>query len=334
MNEIDPKRPHARAGRDSLGFWPVDWCHFVFLTGSIILFMVLWLDKPDKIFDPVGWSLVDLVLLVLLFFIVKKSREWKLLRAALVRMLYAALTIPLIFTQLGSLVPHVNPSNWEEKLRAFDIWLFRGTEPLAAMEPWNNPWLTEFLTWIYNYYYFIAIIVGVAVVKEKRPRVLARVTFAFVLCIYLSYVGYYVIPASGPNHLSEYSHLAEQHVGAIASELYRFEKPLEGVWLTGEMRRTMYFIEKIKQDCFPSGHTAVALLALLLALRYARQLIWVLTPLVVALIFSTMYLRYHYVADVLAGILLAVFSGTLGIRLHEFFERKVWGIDGNESGTS
>ena len=314
-DEIMETKP-ARLDDNDLGFWPVDWCHMVFLVGSVVLFMVIW----DPVSDPVGWSLLDTGLIVLLLWIVKKTPTWTLGKAAMTRMAYCMLTIPLIFTQLGSLVPYVNPSNWEEKLYRFDRALFMGNNPLHLVGHMSNPWLTEVLQWVYNYYYFIAIVVGIAVVKKKQPRILARLTFCFVLCIYVSYIGYYIVPASGPN-IDKYN-------------LYEFGERIQGVYLASEMRETMYFIEKIKQDCFPSGHTAVALLALLLAKRYAKKLVPILAPLVVALIFSTVYLRYHYVADVLAGIILAYGSAIFGIKIHERFERSTWGNDGNESGTS
>lgn len=313
-DQIEPQS-ERRLDANDLGFWPVDWCHMVFLVGSVVLFMVIW----DPVSDPVGWSLLDTALVVLLLWIVKKTPTWTLGKAAMVRMFYCMLTIPLIFTQLGSLVPYVNPAPWEKKLHTFDEALFFGKNPLHLVDFFSNPVLTEVLQWIYNYYYFIAIIVGTVVVKKKQPKILARLTFCFVLCIYLSYLGYYIIPATGPN-IDKY-------------QLYEFAEPLEGLFLATEMRATMFSIEKIKQDCFPSGHTAVALLAFLLAKRYAKRLVPYLAPLVVALIFSTVYLRYHYVADVLAGVILAYISAIYGVKIHEKFERSTWGNHGNESGT-
>ncbi len=315
-NDHNNDQTERKLDANDLGFWPVDWCHLVFLAGSVVLFMVIW----DPVSDPVGWSLIDTCLIVLLLWIVKKTPSWSLGKAALVRMGYCMATIPLVFTQLGSLVPFVNPSNWEEKLFRFDKALFLGASPLHLVDKLSNPIVTELLQWIYNYYYFIAVVVGLAVMKKKQPRILARLTFCFVLCIYLSYLGYYIVPATGPN-------LDRFH-------LYQFSQPLQGVYLATEMRETMAFIEKIKQDCFPSGHTAVALLALLLAKRYAKKLVPYLAPLVVALIFSTVYLRYHYVADVIAGIVLAYASAILGIKIHEKFEESTWGSHGDESGTS
>ncbi|RLA80159.1 MAG: hypothetical protein DRG36_03755 [Deltaproteobacteria bacterium] len=48
-----------------------------------------------------------------------------------------------------------------------------------------------------------------------------------------------------------------------------------------------------------------------LACRHLRALFWVYLPIVIALIFSTLYLRYHYLIDVMAGVIFAGF--TLGL---------------------
>ncbi len=86
---------------------------------------------------------------------------------------------------------------------------------------------------------------------------------------------------------------------------------LHGIFSADTIRDTLNALERFKQDAFPSGHTAVVLLVLYYAWHYVRGLFWVFLPVVIALIFSTVYLRYHYVIDVLAGILLAVFCVVL-----------------------
>jgi membrane-associated phospholipid phosphatase len=48
----------------------------------------------------------------------------------------------------------------------------------------------------------------------------------------------------------------------------------------------------------------VALLALLLAWRHLRWFFWVQLPFAVGLILGTVYLRHHWVVDILAGFVL------------------------------
>ena len=55
---------------------------------------------------------------------------------------------------------------------------------------------------------------------------------------------------------------------------------------------------------FPSLHAAVSLLTLTYAWRYLRWYVLPLGIVVTGLITSTVYLRHHYVVDLLAGALL------------------------------
>ena len=284
-------------------FWPVDYAQIGFLGGTTAL-LVLFRDVANS---PWGWSAANLFGIACVTAIAWKTRTSSIKRATIARMLFSFVAIPIVFTELGAIVPHVNPANWEERLAAFDRAMFFGLDPIEALEQVANPLLTEVLQWVYNYYYFIALILGFAVMKDGDHVRFSRMLFAFILCVYLSYVGYYVIPATGPN-LNLFG-------------LYSFETDLPGVFLAQEMRGTMAALEKIKQDCFPSGHTAVSVLALIFAWRHRRRSVPLLVPLVVALVFSTMYLRYHYVADVLAGLILAVVSYHAAEWIHVRWER-------------
>jgi membrane-associated phospholipid phosphatase len=55
--------------------------------------------------------------------------------------------------------------------------------------------------------------------------------------------------------------------------------------------------------------------ALLGAWRYDRKLFWWLLPFYVGMLFSTVYGRYHYVADVIAGIAVGFLGFWAGHRL-------------------
>ena len=81
-----------------------------------------------------------------------------------------------------------------------------------------------------------------------------------------------------------------------------------GWGVAGWIRDLLHAAEFNRFDCFPSGHTMLTLVTLGLAWRHAPRLLWVLAPVGLALIVSTVALRYHYAVDVLAGALLAPLS--------------------------
>jgi len=74
-------------------------------------------------------------------------------------------------------------------------------------------------------------------------------------------------------------------------------------------------LEHNKRDCMPSGHTQIVLMVLFLAYRYQKFLFYLFLPIISALILSTVYLRYHYVIDLFAGVSLAIGCVIVGPRL-------------------
>src|SRR5262249_55271134 len=118
---------------------------------------------------------------------------------------------------------------------------------------------------------------------------------------YLSYAGYIVVPATGPRFLTE----------IVSSQT----KPLAGVWLFETVRATLDRAERLTPDCFPSGHTEITLLVLYYSRRFHRPTFFFLLPLGAGVILSTVYLRYHYVVDVVAGAALAalIIAGARGL---------------------
>jgi membrane-associated phospholipid phosphatase len=62
---------------------------------------------------------------------------------------------------------------------------------------------------------------------------------------------------------------------------------------------------RIQRDVFPSLHVGISFVVWLYAWRNSQRLGWILSPLVLSLWVSTIYLRYHYLVDVVAGLILA-----------------------------
>lgn len=202
---------------------------------------------------------------------------------------YPIVFIPILFDSFADLLPWVSPIVRDPVLIQLDLALL-GTHPTVWLDRFIHPWLTEILTWAYATYYFLPVVLVVALYWRGKEMSFDRAVFGVALGFYLSYLGYFLFPAIGPRFTLTHLHTVDLH----------------GIFSADAIRDTLNFLERFKQDAFPSGHTAVVLLVLFYAWQFVRGLFWVFLPVVVALIFSTVYLRYHYVVDVLAGIALAV----------------------------
>jgi membrane-associated phospholipid phosphatase len=198
------------------------------------------------------------------------------------------ISLPIIFNSLGALIAGIHPTTFDTQLIAIDHAIF-GVHPTVWLERLINPLLTGLLQFAYISYYFIPLSLGVVLIAKGRFGEFEEVLFGILLCFYLSYIGYLLVPAIGPRFT-----LSHLQTGG-----------LQGSPFIEMIQDTLNALEKNKTDAFPSGHTAVSLMCLYYAWKMREnKLFAVLIPVVTGLLISTVYLRYHYVIDVIAGIAL------------------------------
>jgi len=211
------------------------------------------------------------------------------------------LIIPVIYDSLGDLIPWIWSRYFDALLIKIDHRLF-GVHPTVWMERFIHPALTDILQIAYSSYYFIPISLGVLLYVRNKKMNFDEAVFGIVLCFYLSYIGYLLFPAVGPRFT----------LGHMQTMDFR-ESPT-AVAIQNILNR----LENTKTDAFPSGHTAVALMTLYYAWKCREKALFlILLPLVSALVISTVYLRYHYVIDVVAGVLITAVTIYLAPRAYK-----------------
>jgi membrane-associated phospholipid phosphatase len=213
------------------------------------------------------------------------------------------LFIVMIYESLGDLIQYLR-SDIDACLIKIDFWVF-GVHPTVWMERWIVPWLTDLMSVAYASYYFLPVGLIAALYLKHRREAFDHSVFVLVFGYYISFIGYVLFPAIGPR----FTLMPLQSV------------PLEGSWITDFIREILNTLEHNKRDCMPSGHTQMALLSLYLAFRHEKVLFRLFLPFVCGVIFSTVYLRYHYVIDLFAGALLAAGCMIAGPKLYDWWER-------------
>jgi len=198
------------------------------------------------------------------------------------------ITVLLIFNSLGALIAGIHTTTFDARLIAIDHGIF-GVHPTVWLERLSSPLLTGLFQIAYISYYFIPVSLGVVLIARGKFGEFEEVLFGILLCFYLSYVGYLLFPAIGPRFTLSHLQTGDLHVSPFIEKI----------------QVALNALEKNKTDAFPSGHTAVSLMTLYYAWKEREKKLFAgLIPLVTALIISTVYLRYHYVIDVIAGIAL------------------------------
>jgi len=220
-------------------------------------------------------------------------------------LIFPTISILAIFDSLEHLVHTINRQDIDSLLISLDYMLFGG-HPTVMMEKIMTPLLTDLLQLAYSSYYFLPVTLGAVLLIRKDEEAFDRSLFLIMFCFYLSYAGYLLFPALGPRFTM--SHL--QHA------------ELNGLFLTAPLQELLNRLEGIKRDAFPSGHTGIALTVLALSWKFEKRLFRLFLPFVMALIFSTVYLRYHYVVDVLAGVALTALTLLLGDAYYGYWQKR------------
>jgi membrane-associated phospholipid phosphatase len=179
----------------------------------------------------------------------------------------------------------------------FSIW---HANPTVWLERVQTPALTDFLQLAYTLYVPAVVLVPWLLWRKRRFADFRYCAFLISLGLLTSYIGYILVPARGPRFLLD--HL--QH------------SPLQGGWVVEVMRTTLDRLESVHYDCFPSGHVELTIIAWWSSRQISKRLSRVYLAYALCIIFATVYLRYHYTVDLVAGALLAAVLIVAGPRMY------------------
>jgi len=176
-------------------------------------------------------------------------------------------------------------------LMAWDQKLF-GFQASVALQRIIRPRLTAWMDFAY-FYHVLNIPIVACFIYLARPRLRFREMMSGLMVVcFLGLLGYLLVPAIGPLYS-----LRDRYTVPLDQSLAIFNRQVE-----------FMDFARIKRDVFPSMHVAISFVVWLYAYRNSRRLFWVLSPLILSLWVSTVYLRYHYLVDILAGLILAPLS--------------------------
>jgi membrane-associated phospholipid phosphatase len=170
----------------------------------------------------------------------------------------------------------------DQKLIEIDRMIFGGHDPVIALQAIINRPLSEWLSFAYAFFApLYPITLGALTVAAGR-QAFRQTAFALGLGLVLAYVSYGLMPAKGPVFVQE------------------FTVPLGVEWTQG-IKAALMDETRITWDCFPSMHTTATLVMGAGLYRHARKAFFVLLPIIASIPFACVYLRYHYVIDVLVA---------------------------------
>ena len=272
MVEAPRRRERPRDTR----FWPVDKLILGYF-GLQTAILVGWWNHLPQAPGLLIWHILGSALIV---FQVKRPNptSWHF------RNWYPLPCVGYFYKEMALLIPGVRHTDADRWLASLDF-RFWHVNPTVWLERIQFPAGVEVEQLIYTLFVPAVILVGVLLWKRGRFTEFQYYAFLITLGYLISYVGYILVPARGPRFLLR----DLQHI------------PLRGLWLFRDLQDGLDRLESYHYDCFPSGHTELTLLACWGSRMVSKRWFWVYFAYTPFLIFATVYLRYHYTVDLLAG---------------------------------
>jgi len=234
----------------------------------------------------------------------------------LVYRLSVFLAVFLSYFQLRTILPAVSMRSVDAEILSFDMRVF-GVEPSVAWDQFVTPVTTEWFAFFYfGYFFFLTAHIFPMMLAARDKPMLAHFSFGIFIVFCTGHLVYMLVPGWGPYH-----HLAGQ-----------FHNELRGGVFWGLVKEAVE-AGGAQKDIFPSLHTAAPTYFALFSFRYRHKVPFKYTWLPMAffasqIICATMFLRWHYLVDICAGITLAATAVFVSGRVMDW-ERKrraAWGV--------
>jgi membrane-associated phospholipid phosphatase len=194
----------------------------------------------------------------------------------------------MYFTLWGDATHLVITHDRDLDLIAWDQRLF-GFQASVALQKIVSPPLTAWMEFSY-FFHLPNIPIVACFLYIWRPRERFREMMCGVLTVTaLGLIGYLLVPGIGPMYT-----LRDQ-----------FTVPLSQPFTVLTQQAEFVDFARVQRDVFPSLHVGISFVVWLYAYRNSKPLFWILSPFILSLWVSTVYLRYHYLVDVVAGLILA-----------------------------
>ena len=273
----------------------------------VSVFSLIYVDKtPERFLIPVVNVFLCLLIIYFVSHYEKKNADEKKQRSLtrFLRFWYPVFMILFCFKEIYLIMISLNHGLYDPYLIKIDYWLF-GVNPTQFLSEFTHPYLTELLQIGYGIFYLMPVIYALELYLWHRYEELKYAIFVVFFGFYLSFIGYVIFPAIGPRF--------------TLHDFHSLDIEMPGIYFAQKVRDFINFGESIpykvknpeafaQRDAFPSGHTIIIILITYLSHKIKSNSFYFYLPFSILMIFSTVYLRYHYVIDLIGAVPIVLFT--------------------------
>jgi len=209
---------------------------------------------------------------------------------------YPALAFPLLYKQVEFLAGTIGDWGLTQTIQRWELQIFNVYPSLWLGEAFPSIVLSEYLHFCYFCYILLLPAIGGFWYFRGNRKAFHDLLFLLAVTYYLSFIIFILYPVDSPYYL-----------------FLKLDEPAAN----GPFYKLVHFISErggARGGAFPSLHVSVSTVILLTVQRFQRRFAYFLLPVVGGIYMATLYGRFHYALDVLAGIIF----GTLVVLVFRF----------------
>ncbi len=281
---------------------PVDYLVLGYLILTSLFFAISDCSSSSK-FVWLGFNVASAALVMILIRIDLQSSNrgirW-------LRKYYPVLLFTFFYEQTQPLIDAFSSGWLDAHIVEFEMNLL-GFQPSLEVGKMFSPLLNEIIIACYVSYYFWLPVGLLYFLTHRDENAADRILTAATIVFFISYTMFLFYPVEGPRY-----YLADLFKHDMTGYIF--------VPLVGKIMDTA----AVHGGAMPSSHTAAALVVLIGIFRRSRRVGLLLSPVLLGLMIGCVWGRFHYVSDVVVGVVIAILAelftrlvfakGWLGVR--------------------
>jgi membrane-associated phospholipid phosphatase len=253
---------------------------YLAITGALIA--ILGAEVPGRVWlVAIHLSLAGVLLLL------NRARQ----PAGMLRVLrdwHPLMLFPLLYKEVELLAPVLGDWRLTATIPGWESALFGGQPSLYLSERLAFVPLSEYLHFCYLSYVIVIPSVAAYWYVSRREAAFGELLLLLSTVLLGSYLFFILLPVDSPYYLSP-----------------RLKPPLAGHFFF-DLVHEVSARGGARGGAFPSAHVSGAIVVTLVAWRHQRRLAYLLVAITGSVMLATVYGRFHYVLDTLAGAALAI----------------------------
>ncbi len=272
----------------------------LFYNSLVTLILVLFHNRIPFWYYEI---LINLLMILLIIIVFSRVRETAPGMAKFFKSFYPLLFLLAAYQQTGRINRIVSPELLDPVFQSIEYKLFGFQPAIVFAREFPQSWLIEFMQFAYFTYYFQFPILGLMLYFKRGKQPFTDYMFSLCNTFYVCYLIYIFLPVAG----------------ALTFNMNNF--PAGGLFTS--IMAGLYEQFELSGAAFPSSHVAVAAVVLYYGTKYFPGAALLFAVLFTSLTVSTVYCRYHYAIDVIAGIVTAVMLIVISKTLLRIFPKKI-----------